>query len=164
MKSLFAQLWLAFLAVTAVTFAASLGLSYAAALKRSGEADLVSPVVLAESAQHALTAYGANGLNGWIVDEIHHQPEISVYFTDPGGREFLGRTVLGQPVPASVGQPPPVVRARDGTLYRVSVRLVRGLVFDFWRMLLRPWALGSLVLAISGVGCALLAWRMSRPV
>lgn len=164
MRSLFVQLWVAFLVVTAATFAASVAFGYGAAIRRSSEASLVSPPALAKSAQKALSAGGTDALDGWVVSEAHRQPEIAVYFVDRGGRELLGRNVRGQAVAAGLGRPLPAVTAPDGTNYSVVVRRVRGLVFDFWRLLLSPWPVGGLILAISALGCAILAWLMSRPV
>jgi two-component system sensor histidine kinase CpxA len=164
MRSLFVQLWLAFLVVTAATFAASVAFGYGAAIKRSGEADLVSPAILAKSAQQALSRGGTDALDGWVVSVAHRQPEIAVYFVDGSGRELFGRNLRGQAVAASLGRPAPSVTAPDGTNYTVVVRRVRRLVFDFWRLLLSPWPVGALILTISALGCATLAWLMSRPV
>ncbi|HEX5259817.1 MAG TPA: HAMP domain-containing sensor histidine kinase [Sphingomicrobium sp.] len=164
MRSLFAQLWLAFLLVVAMTFTVSLGFTYAAAVKRSDQADQLSVPMLARSAQQELNTVGIAGVESWLVSEIHRQPEIEVYFVDRRGREILGRKIKGQPLASAVGSAPPVVRAPDGTAYRLVVRRVRGVVFDFWRILFEPWILTALILVMSGIGCALLAWFMSRPV
>jgi two-component system OmpR family sensor kinase len=164
MRSLFVQLWLAFLVVVAMTFAASLGFTYAAAVKRSDQADQLSVPMLARSAQQQLDTVGIAGVESWLITEIHRQPEISVYFIDGSGREILGRKIQGQPLASTVGRAPPVVRAPDGTSYRLVVRRVRGVVFDFWRILVEPWILTALILVMSGIGCAMLAWFMSRPV
>jgi two-component system, OmpR family, sensor kinase len=164
MKSLFVQLWLAFLAVMAVTLGSSLAVSYASALRRSDDVGHVSPVVIAASAQQILDRKGIDGITGWALDELHQQPEMQIYFVDPAGHEMFNRRVHGQPVPQAIGRPRPVVRAPDGTFYKVFVQRTRGLVFDFWTILFRPWMLGCLILSISGFGCASLAWLMSRPV
>jgi two-component system OmpR family sensor kinase len=164
MRSLFVQLWLAFLVVVAMTFTASLGFTYAAAVKRSDQANQLSVPMLARSAQQQLNTVGIAGVESWLVSEIHEQPEISIYFIDDSGREILGRKIHGQPLASTVGRAPPVVRAPDGTSYRLVVRRVRGVVFDFWRILFEPWILTALILVVSGIGCALLAWFMSRPV
>jgi two-component system sensor histidine kinase CpxA len=163
-RSLFLRLWLAFLLVTGLTSAASLAVSYASAVRRAGEAEQVSQPALAASAQQALTARGADGLASWTLDEVHRQPEIQVYFVDAAGHEMLNRTVHGQPIGGGTERRPPLVRAHDGTVYRVLVRRTRGIVFDFWTILFRPWVLLGLTLVISGAGCAWLAWMMSRPV
>jgi two-component system sensor histidine kinase CpxA len=124
----------------------------------------MSPVVLAASAQQALTTRGVDGIAAWTVDEVHRQPEVQVYFVDSSGREMLDRRVRGQPIAASSERRAPRIRAPNGTVYRVLVRRTRGIVFDFWTILFRPWVLLGLTLVISGLGCAWLAGLMSRPV
>jgi len=164
LKSLFVQLWLAFLTVMAMTLGSSLAVSYANALRRSSDVEQLSPALIAASAQQTLDQKGVDGITGWALDELHRQPEVQIYFVDSSGREMFNRRVHGVSIPAESGRQPPVVWAPDGTRYKVLVRRTHELVFDFWTILFRPWMLAGLILSISGFGCASLAWLMSQPV
>lgn len=164
MRSLFIRFWLAFLTVMGVALIASLGMTYFAAVRQSSEAEQLVPGLLAASAQQRLTTDGVTGLEKWTIEEIHRQPEVYVYFIDPQGHDIFGRRLRGQPIAASIGRSPPIIKSRDGTVYRVFVRRIRGVAFDAWYILLTPRILIPLVLAVSALGCALLAWLMTRPV
>ncbi|HEX5237747.1 MAG TPA: ATP-binding protein [Sphingomicrobium sp.] len=165
MRSLFVRLWVAFLLVVALTFAASMGGIYLMAVERAaGLNSNVFPQAIAKSAQQVLSARGPDGIAGWTISQNHERPELQIYFVDPGGREMLNRNVRGQPLPGSAGMLAPVVRAPDGTAYRMLVRRTSNLVFDFWDVFFRPWMVLGLTLMISALGSAWLAWEMSRPV
>lgn len=164
MRSLFAQLWLAFTLVMALTLAAAFGVTFALAVKRANSLDQLSPVAVAQSAQAVLSSKGRRGMAGWTVDEVHRQPEIQVYFVNSAGQELLDRAIRGQPLPGAAGQPTVTVKAPDGMVYRVLIRRTRGVVFDLWNIFLQPWVLLGLALTISGIGCAWLAWRLTRPI
>jgi len=163
-RSLFVQLLAAFLGVVLLTLGAAMAVTYAFAVERAGQADLVSPQALAGEAQQVLSAQGPDGVSHWTVGEAHRQPEIQVYFIDPRGQEMLNRKVHGQPVSASAGRAPPRVVGPDGVVYRVLVRRTRGVVFDLWNIFLKPWVFVGAALGASGLGSAWLAWRMTRPV
>lgn len=164
MRSLFGQLWLSFMLVMALTLAAAFGVTFALAVKRANSLDQLSPAAVAQSAQATLSSKGRQGVANWTVDEVHRQPEIQVYFVNSAGQELLDRTVRGQPLPGAAGQATPTVTANDGVVYRVLVRRTRGVVFDLWNIFLQPWVLLGLALTISGLGCAWLAWRLTRPI
>jgi two-component system OmpR family sensor kinase len=165
MRSLFVQLWAAFLLVVALTFGASMGGVYLMAVERAAGLDSnVFPQTIAQSAQQVLSARGPDGIASWTISQNHERPELQIYFVDSRGREMLNRKVRGRPLPGSTGMLPPVVRAPDGTTYRMLVRRTSNLVFDFWDVFFRPWMVLGLTLMISALGSAWLAWEMSRPV
>ena len=164
MRSLFVQLWLAFTLVMTLTLAAAFGVTFALAVKRASSLDQLSPAAVAQSAQAALSSRGRRGVAAWTVDEVHRQPEVQVYFVNPAGEEMLDRAVRGLPLPGAAAQSTPTVRAPDGVVYRVLIRRTRGVVFDLWNIFLQPWVLLGLALTISGLGCAWLAWRLTRPI
>jgi two-component system OmpR family sensor kinase len=165
MSSLFVRLWVAFLIVMLLTFGASMGGVYLAAVKRAaGLSSHVSPASLASSAQQTLSARGPDGIASWTIEQNHVRPELQVYFVDRFGHEMLNRKVRGQPLIGPAATAPPVVRAPDGTSYRMLIRRTSDLVFDFWDVFFRPWMVLGLALAISAVASALIAWAMSGPV
>lgn len=164
MKSLFARIWLSYWLVMALTLGAAVALALGMAVKRAGETDRLSQGALAAGAQAALSRGGRDALNGWIVGERHERPELMIYFVEPGGRELLSRSIEGRPLPALQGAPPPRIVARDGTAYRMLVRRISSLSFSLWQVTTTPYALLFLAIVISGLGCALLAHHLTRPL
>jgi two-component system, OmpR family, sensor kinase len=150
--------------VMALTLTAAFGVTFALAVKRASSLDQLSPAAVAQSAQAALSAKGRRGVATWTVEEVHRQPEIQVYFVNSAGEELLDRAVRGQPLPGAPGRSMATVTTPDGAVYRVLIRRTRGVVFDLWNIFLQPWVLLGLALTISGLGCAWLAWRLTRPI
>jgi two-component system OmpR family sensor kinase len=164
-RSLFAQLWLAFLLVVLVTFGVSMAGVYVTALQRAAGLNThVFPSSLANSAQQVLSTRGPDGITSWTIAQNHERPELQVYFVDANGREMLNRRVHGEPLAGPAGAVSPIVRAPDGSVYRMLIRRTSSLVFDFWDVFFRPWMVLAITLTISGMGSAWLAWKMTRPV
>jgi two-component system sensor histidine kinase CpxA len=65
-----------------------------------------------------------------------------------------GRSPFPAAVTATVG----------GRQYRFVFQRIHSVAFDLWDILLQPWVLGGLVLALSGGGAALLARSLTRPI
>ena len=164
MTSLFRRLWLSYLVVIALTLAAAAAIGFGVALKRSQSVNELTPGLFAQPARAALTAGGTEGLLRWIVEERHLHPELQLYFVDQSGRELMSREVRGHKLPGVGGNFEPIVTEPNGAAYRMIVRRTQTFTVTLGDFLLAPEVLIGLILVISGLGCALLARVLTRPI
>jgi two-component system sensor histidine kinase CpxA len=164
MTSLFGRLWLSYLAVIALTLAAAAAIGFGVAVKRARSVNELTPSSFAQPARTALTTGGIDGLLHWLVEERHRHPELQLYFVDQSGRELMSRQVRGRELPGVNGDVEPIVGAPDGPTYRMIVRRTQNVAVTLGDFLLAPEVLIGVVLIISGVGCAVLARFLTRPI
>jgi two-component system OmpR family sensor kinase len=164
MNSLFARVWLSYLLVIALTLAATAAIGFGLAIERAETVDKLSPISFAPEARAALSAGGTDGLLRWIVEQRHVHPELQLYFFDRSGRELMSRKVAGRVLPGPAGGLEPLVSARDGPGYKMIVRRTQDIAPTLGDFLLAPEVTVGLVLAISGLGCVLLARFLTRPI
>lgn len=164
MTSLFGRLWLSYLLVIALTLGAAAAIGFGVAVNRARSVNELTPVSFAQPAQLALTAGGTDGLLHWLVEERHLHPELQLYFIDQSGRELMSRQVRGHELPGVEGGVEPVVTAANGSAYRLIVRRTQNVAVTVGDFLLAPEVVIGIVLIISGVGCALLARVLTRPI
>jgi two-component system sensor histidine kinase CpxA len=169
LSRLFVRIWLTFWAGLAATFLAALAFSYAVAVGRAHDIDRLSPRAMAQAGARALTTGGEEGLRLWMLGEHNRYPELTTYVVDPTGRELTGRRpedVVAALGTARAGSPFPVAvdERAGGQTYRFVFQRTRSLAFDLWDVLLQPWALLSLAVAISGLASALLSRHLTGPI
>jgi two-component system, OmpR family, sensor kinase len=169
LSSLWLRIWLSFWAVLAATFLAALAIDYGLAVHRAHNLDRLSPAAMADSGALALAQGGDEGGRRWLLGQLTVYPELRTFVLGPDGRELTGRRpseVAARISRATRGTTFPAVAIRkiEGRTYRFVFVRDRSLAFDLWDLLLAPWVLGSLILAISGLGAALLARAVARPV
>lgn len=169
MSRLFVRIWLTFWVVLGATFVAALAFSYAVAVGRAQDIDRLSPRAMGQAGAQALATGGEEGLRLWLLGEHNRYPELKAYVVDPTGRELSGRrpeevaaalrtSLPGARFPAEADE------AVAGRTYRFVFQRTRSLAFDLWDVLLQPWALLVLVVAISGAASALLSRHLTRPI
>ena len=164
MTSLFGRLWLSYLVVIALTLGAAAAIGFGVAVNRSRSVNELTPISFARPAQMALATGGTDGLLRWLVEQRHRHPELQLYFVDHSGRELMSRQIGGRELPGTNGGVEPVVTARNGSSYRMIVRRTQNFAITVGDFLLAPEVLIGIVLAISGVGCAVLARFLTRPI
>jgi two-component system sensor histidine kinase CpxA len=159
--SLFARIWLSYWLMMAATAAATLAITFVLAFQRAETLDRLSPAVLANAAQTAAER-GEPGLRDWILQELHSNPELQIYFVDPVGRELTNRIIAGRPQSANADRFS--VTTPAGHRYSMRIRRTRNFVFDAWNILLQPYTLIVLAILVSGTGSALLARFLTQPI
>lgn len=167
-SGLFLRIWLSFWGVLAITFGSALAIDYALAVQRAHNIDRLSPAALAASGAQALAGGEAAG-RAWLLGEHNRAPELGILVVAPDGRELTGRApgdiarALAEPRQAS-----PFPAERDeivsGRPWRFVFHRLHRLDFDAWDVLLQPWVLAGLVLALSGLGSAWLTRSITDPI
>jgi two-component system sensor histidine kinase CpxA len=169
MRSLFVRIWISFWAVLLVTFLAALSIDYVIAVKRSQEISGATLKPLAESGGIALAQHGEEGLRHWLHVQLYELPELRILVIDPSGQVLFDHRqaevdrVLDKRRPGAEF-PADVRISVKGHEYRFVFDRTETLEFDFWDILLQPGVLVALVLLVSGLGSAFLAWTLSQPV
>jgi two-component system sensor histidine kinase CpxA len=164
MSSLFARIWLSYWLMMALTLAAALAISYGLSIKRSDEAERLSPAIFAREAQGELNRSGRSGLGAWVMAQRHSYPELQFYFVDDSGHEFLGREIAGRPPSGRGDAAAPQISSGAGQRFRLYVRRTSNFSFGAWQLLFQPWLLILLAIGVTGVGSAALARQLARPV
>lgn len=164
MSSLFARIWLSYWLMMALTLAAALAISYGLAVKRAEMADRLSPATFARAAQGELSRGGRNGLGMWVMAERHTNPELQFYFVDDSGREFLGRDIVGKPLPGTAGALVPRISSPGSPSFQLFVRRTSKFSFGAWQLMFQPWLLIVLAIGVTGIGSAALARHLVRPL
>ena len=167
MSRLFIRIWLSFWSVLAVTFAVALTIDYALALQRARNIDRLSPAALAASGAQA-AGQGEAAARAWLLRQHMRWPELGGLVVTPEGRELSG--LAPGDVARALAEPKggPFPQAVDervaGRTWRFVFHRIHRLDFDAWDVLLQPWVLAVLVLAVSGLGSAWLAGSLTRPL